>query len=408
MKHFTIFIIILATLGLWSCKDSEGTIGDSPITANGQDRDSDIITGDDYIYHLPAIFHVFYKDSKNPKQYISNARLKELLDNVNELYQGNVYNISLDTIESENLHIQFELAEYDLNGKKLKTPGVEYIKIAEDSLDCEEFMRSKSNAKYSWNQNDYINVMVYTFKNTDATSTTLGISNVPYKVAGYPDLEGLTNGKNYPLSKPSSFPYCVSLNAIYVDKKYEGTRYTTDKKQKNYQYNTADPNATLAHELGHYLGLFHTFSEKPDKKDKSEPADDDDDSDYCQDTPSYNRIAYNKWLVSYMAEAKKIKPDTTFTVKQLAKRSNNQGKEWQADNLMDYSICYSMRFTPDQAYRIRQVLYYSPLIPGPKKARTTTRAWNEMPEEEFDLPNVLVKGRTIRLKDIQTRTFHGK
>ena len=44
MKHFAIFIIILATLGLWSCKDSEGTIGDSPITANGQDRDSDIIT----------------------------------------------------------------------------------------------------------------------------------------------------------------------------------------------------------------------------------------------------------------------------------------------------------------------------------------------------------------------------
>lgn len=106
--------------------------------------------------------------------------------------------------------------------------------------------------------------------------------------------------------------------------------------------------------------------------------------------------------------SQKIKPDTTFTVKQLAKRSNNQGKEWQADNLMDYSICYSMRFTPDQAYRIRQVLYYSPLIPGPKKARTTTRAWNEMPEEEFDLPNVLAKGRTIRLKDIQTRTFHDK
>ena len=26
----------------------------------------------------------------------------------------------------------------------------------------------------------------------------------------------------------------------------------------------------------------------------------------------------SKWLVSYMAEAKKIKPDTTFTVKQLA------------------------------------------------------------------------------------------
>lgn len=79
-------------------------------------------------------------------------------------------------------------------------------------------MNSKTYAKYSWNQNDYINVMVYSFKNTDHTSVTLGISNIPYKVAGYPDIEGLTNSKNYPLNKPGSFPYCVSLNAIYVDK----------------------------------------------------------------------------------------------------------------------------------------------------------------------------------------------
>ena len=406
MKYFTIFVIILTALGLGSCKDSDITIGDSPISSNGQDRDSDIITGDDYVYHLPVIFHVFYKDSKNPKQYISSTRLKELLSNVNELYQGNVYNISLDTIESENIHVLFELAEKDANGKKLSTPGVEYIKINEDSIDCEDFMNSKTYAKYSWNQNDYINVMVYSFKNTDHTSVTLGISNIPYKVAGYPDIEGLT--KNYPLNKPGSFPYCVSLNAIYVDKKYEGTRYTTDKHQQNYQYNTADPNATLAHELGHYLGLFHTFSEKAGKKDKSEAADDDDDSDYCEDTPSYNRIAYGKWLTQYMEEARKINKDTAFTVKQLAKRTNTKGKEWQADNLMDYSICYSMRFTPDQAYRMRQVLYYSPLIPGPKKARTSTRAWNEIPEEEFDLPNILAKGRTIKLKDIQTRTFRGK
>ena len=408
MKYFTIFVIILTALGLGSCRDSDITIADSPISSNGQDRDSDIITGDDYDYHLPVIFHVFYKDSKNPKQYISSTRLKELLSNVNELYQGNVYNISLDTIESENIHVLFELAEKDANGKKLSTPGVEYIKIKEDLIDCEDFMNSNTYAKYSWNQNDYINVMVYSFKNTDHTSVTLGISNIPYKVAGYPDIEGLTNSKNYPLNKPGSFPYCVSLNAIYVDKKYEGTRYTTDKHQQNYQYNTADPNATLAHELGHYLGLFHTFSEKAGKKDKSEAADDDDDSDYCEDTPSYNRIAYGKWLTQYMEEARKINKDTAFTVKQLAKRTNTKGKEWQADNLMDYSICYSMRFTPDQAYRMRQVLYYSPLIPGPKKARTSTRAWNEIPEEEFDLPNILVKGRTIKLKDIQTRTFRGK
>ena len=37
-----------------------------------------------------------------------------------------------------------------------------------------------------------------------------------------------------------------------------------------------------------------------------------------------------------------------------------------------------MRFTPEQANRIRQVLYYSPLIPGPKKIRPRTRAWDEI------------------------------
>ena len=404
MRHFAFFIITLVTIGFYSCKDSEGTIGDSPITANGQDRDGDSITGDDYVYHLPVIFHVFYKNKNDANQYISHSRLKKILDNVNELYQGDVYNQQLDTLESENLHVLFELAEKDPNGKRLSIPGVEYIKINDDSIDCKDFMHSKKYAQYSWNQNDYINVMVYTFKNTDEGAVTLGISNLPYQVKGYPEIEGLQDGKNYPMNKPGSFPYCVSLNAIYVNEQYEGTRYTTDKDKKNYQYNTADPNATLAHELGHYLGLFHTFSEAEDKDGNQDAADNDDDSDYCTDTPSYNRIAYNKWLTNYITEARKINKDTSFTVKQLAKRSNSKNKEWEADNLMDYSICYSMRFTPEQAHRMRQVLYYSPLIPGPKKKRITTRSWAETPDEETDLPNVLAIDRAIKPKTYNVKT----
>ena len=58
--------------------------------------------------------------------------------------------------------------------------------------------------------------MVYAFKKTDENSTTLGISHLPYQVGGYPQIDGLSNGKNYPLSKPGKFPYCVSLNSIYV------------------------------------------------------------------------------------------------------------------------------------------------------------------------------------------------
>lgn len=192
---------------------------------------------------------------------------KEILNNVNELFQGDVYNVNLDTTASENVHVVFELAQKDANGKTLSTPGVEYIKVSNSTFDCEQFMKDKNKAQYSWNQNDYINIMVYTFKKTSNDSETLGISNLPYQVKGYPEIEGLANGKNYPLSKPGNFPYCVSLNAAYIDKSFEGTRYTTDKgNSKGYIYNTADPNATLAHELGHYLGLFHAFSEKTGMK----------------------------------------------------------------------------------------------------------------------------------------------
>lgn len=396
MKHLLLFIMLMSTFGLLSCKDSDGIIGDSPITENGQDRDNDIITGDDYVYHLPVIFHVFYDDPYNKSQYIEYIRLREILNNVNELFQGDVYNVNLDTTASENVHVVFELAQKDANGKTLSTPGVEYIKVSNSTFDCEQFMKDKNKAQYSWNQNDYINVMVYTFKKTSNDSETLGISNLPYQVKGYPEIEGLANGNNYPLNKLGNIPYCVSLNAAYIDKDFEGSRYTTDKgNSKGCQYCVYDPNATLAHELGHYLGLFHDFSEVKDKKGNSEPANNENDTDYCTDTPSYNRVEYAKWLNDYMkqkeTEAAALGKKPEFTMQELAKRSNRDRQEWQADNLMDYSVCYSMRFTPEQVHRMRQVLYYSPLIPGPKKVRPTTRALSELPTEEGELPIVLAK-----------------
>ena len=395
MKQLLYLAIIVCTLGLASCKDTEERgISDPYITANGQDRDSDTITGDDYVYHLPVIFHVFYSNSS---QYISASRLKEILDNVNELYAGNVYNQQLDTVASENLHVQFELAEKDESGNRLGTPGVEYIKTSETEFDCESFMKDKEYAKYNWDQNDYINVMVYAFKKTDENSITLGISHLPYQVGGYPQIDGLSDGYYYPIPKSQNRPYCVSINSLSMGKEYEGTRYTTDKQHKNYSYSTHDPNATLAHELGHYLGLYHSFAETKNDDGQHEAADSDEDTDYCSDTPSYNRLEYNKWEVAYIETAQAIKKDTVFTVKALSRRTNSSGKEWRADNLMDYSICYSMRFTPEQAYRIRQVLYYSPLMPGPKKKRpTTTKAWTRADGEEPELPIVYAKEQPVK------------
>lgn len=52
-------------------------------------------------------------------------------------------------------------------------------------------------------------------------------------------------------------------------------------------------------------------------------------------------------------------------------------------NIMDYAFSYSDQFSNDQRNRIRHVLTYSPLIPGPKKGQTQTRTAAEGP---LDLP----------------------
>lgn len=55
----------------------------------------------------------------------------------------------------------------------------------------------------------------------------------------------------------------------------------------------------------------------------------------------------------------------------MISRQNDTGDTWSSINLMDYSMSLNYQFTAQQRERIRQVLYYSPLIPGPKKSVLT-------------------------------------
>lgn len=409
MKQYIWIFITLLSLAFSSCKESI-----EPFYSNNeQDRDDDEITGDDYVYHLPVIFHVLYKDQyavdkdNNRTQYISYSRLKELLDNVNDLYEGKLYNYGKEgESPSENIHVKFELALYDESGKQLSTPGVEYIKYSGDyPIDCNQFMsQKKGKNKIIWDPNEYINVMVYNFKNTSDTGVTLGISNIPYTSNGYPQIEGLEDSKSKELNKNNiSFEYCVSLNSLYIY--YESSRYADVKANKAWQtYSSADANVTLAHELGHYLGLHHTFSEQKANDGSMESANNCDDTDYCTDTKSYNRIVYDKWLKNYYDEHKN--PTDTLKMSEMIKRSNDKNEEWDSDNFMDYSVSLSFRFTPEQRDRIRQVLYYSPLIPGPKKNRSNnTDTRSKESDEPIDLPIRLAVEKavpkiptTVRLK----------
>lgn len=308
-------------------------------------------TTGEYHYELPVIFHVLYKNSSDPKQYVSQSRLAEILNVVNKLYK--------DKIKSVDMNLTFTLASTDPNGKTLTTPGVEY-KQWEGSypIDCDKFMEDDTTkggvgyVKYLWDPNQYINVMIYNFtSDPQSNTTTLGISHLPFTTTGSNSLAGLNETKySYLELKNLSFPYCTSINSKFIDEQSTST-----------SYNTTDVTVTLAHELGHYLGLHHVFSED---------AGTCKDTDYCEDTPSYDKAAYD--MTYQWAVAGGVADDKLFTY--LVERESCDGTEFTSHNIMDYSVSYSDQFTQDQRNRIRHVVTYSPLIPGPKKDQSSTRA----------------------------------
>lgn len=380
-KHIVLWLLLALCLGLSACGGDNGLMSTDKSTLVTDTAEID----SNYEYQLPVIFHVLYKNQSDASQYIPAARLKNLLQYVNEIYQGGIYG------KSENLHLKFVLAEKDEKGKKLGTPGVEYVKYDGDyPIDVSAFMSDNTgaNVKYIWDPNQYINVMMFNFKSAPSNEVTLGISHMPHTVDNR--VEGLDNVKTQYIAKNQlKYPLCSSINSTYAAQAsgggyFQSDRYTDDNHTAH-ALSTADVVVTMAHELGHYLGLYHAFTEE--KKDGSfQPADSCGDTDYCKDTPSYNRIDYNNYLETLNFEQN----DPSITKKMLS-RNSCDGKIFESDNIMDYSLTMGFQITADQKKRIRNVLYYSPLIPGPKKNNINTRTRATDDSHPLDLKFTIIK-----------------
>lgn len=321
----------------------------------------------EFRYELPVIFHVLYKDKTDPLQYVRASRLADILSIVNKLYEGDA--------QSAKMNLEFRLANINPEGEPMETPGVEYVQWSESyPINCDKFMSDESGkyVKYLWDPNKYINVMIYNFLGDNSGTTTLGISHLPFSTKGNTFMEGLNPVESTHLSLNNlKFPYCASINSLYINHQSTGN-----------EYNTSDVTVTLAHELGHYLGLHHVFSET----DEGDLINTCKDTDYCEDTPSYDKQAYDTYYAWVMSPSNNIPDDQLFSY--LVKRENCSGTEFTSTNIMDYAVSYSNRFTQDQRDRIRHVLTYSPLIPGPKKGQAQTRVAAEGP---LDLPILIRK-----------------
>lgn len=302
-------------------------------------------------YKLPVIFHVLYNNANDANQNPNAYLLTQIISICNQKY-ANTFDDGDKGKQGVNLNLEFVMATTDPNGKTLAEPGIDRIRWNTPVMSCDDFMNAnyKEAIPLLWDLNKYINIFLYTFEEDDV----LGISYVPYASSGHP-LDGLYNGDRYFSDSQLDYPHCISINNTYIQ-----------QLPKFGSADLTDITVTLAHETAHYIGLFHAFGVDDEEKKISWR----EDTDYCEDTPNYDRKGYEKWENDYFATT----PSENMKFSDVVKRTSITGNEFTARNIMDYYWTWGNEFTPDQRKRMRHVLYYSPLMPGPKYDQPSPRA----------------------------------
>lgn len=290
--------------------------------------EQDTFSGE-YHYQLPVVFHIIYSDINDTTQNIKSEAINKMIAQCNQLYRN--------SINSIDMNMELVPATQTPKGDPLPEPGINrFLQSTAAYQDAEKFLdkTNQEDANLLWNPNEYVNVFIFTFTRKDL----LGISHLAMtpRQNSLPGLEA--NNTFY--TKLPNFPWGIALNNTYL---YEANAYKT-----------------LAHELGHYLGLLHVFAEK----------DCTTETDYCDDTYSYNRNEYTTELSQNGAN---------LTEQEKYQRTSCEGVKFTSYNIMDYDYSYMDRFTADQFLRIRHVLEHSPLIPGPKNV-TVTKGFIETEE----------------------------
>ena len=360
------------------------------------------------MYEIPLIFHVITNpediakkdaqnndnDPNNDYTKVNAESLQRLVEQVNLLYSGNppypkamMKGKEYNRAGLTNSRIRFVLATKDPDGKRLSPSGITSHDMTERSLDPAAVMQDKKGGTYhsmSYPISRYINVYVFPFKpGKDVGQITLGISHMPYLVTEH-KLEGLGTWDRV-IKGFDNYNHCIVLNYQQFENRVKETQSISRIHE------SLTPAAvTLAHELGHYLGLGHVFAEKKSEGETSalQLTEECIDSDYVEDTPSYNRIAYNRVMSEQIAALESSQGSTAQSVlTSLLARDLCDGRFNQTSfNLMDYEVSYNDRFTPGQISRMRQVLYYSLTVPGDKLVSPTRSTLRSSDESAFGHP----------------------
>lgn len=292
---------------------------------------------------LPVVFHVLYEDPNSLQQSPKASVFQDRLSRLNSFYAATLY----PGAGSAPVDVKFMMATVDPDGNAMAEPGINRVQYTgATNMSAVDFLDAKPtgrNAKLFWDPNKYVNVWVFGFLNTgnpndpaDETYVT-GISYLAYATTAHP-IDKLNAGDYY-LSHLPNYMHGITLNNAWFTKE-EGI-------------------PTLIHEMGHYLGLKHAFSDPSDKTYDGCANKNDASDDGCADTPKYDRRAYQSMYATLVGAGLSYA------------RESCAGQPFRSKNVMDYYDGDRTQFTAGQGGRVESVLGYSPLIPRSSKATKT-------------------------------------